>query len=81
MIEIVESKGLKITMDGTNKKIELLDGGLTIVMDDTGKKITIDAGSGDVEINGKNVKLVASGQLSLTATGTAELKGSVVNIN
>jgi uncharacterized protein involved in type VI secretion and phage assembly len=81
-IEILESKGLKITLDGTNKKIELLDGTLSITLDDTGKKITIDGGSAaDVEIKGKNIKLQASAQLSLTATGPAELKGAMVNIN
>jgi uncharacterized protein involved in type VI secretion and phage assembly len=81
-IEILESKGLKITLDGTNKKIEILDGTLKIEMDDTGKKITIDGGSAaDIELKGKNIKLTASAQLSLTATGTAELKGSMVNIN
>lgn len=81
-IEILESKGLKITLDGTNKKIELLDGTLSITLDDTGKKITIDGGSAaDVEIKGKNIKLQASAQLSLTATGQAELKGAMVNIN
>src|SRR5690606_9170310 len=82
MIEILESKGLKITLDGTNKKIELLDGTLSITLDDTGKKITIDGGTtADVEIDRKSVKLQASAQLSLTATGQAELKGSMVNIN
>lgn len=81
-IEILESKGLKLTLDGTNKKIELLDGTLSITLDDTGKKITIDGGSAaDVEIKGKNIKLQASAQLSLTATGPAELKGAMVNIN
>jgi uncharacterized protein involved in type VI secretion and phage assembly len=82
MIEILESKGLKITLDGTNKKIELLDGGLKITLDDTGKKITIDGGStADVEIKGNNITLQATTKLSMTGTSQAELKGGMVNIN
>lgn len=81
-IEILESKGLKITLDGTNKKIELLDGALKITLDDTGKKITIDGGSAaDVEIKGNNITLQATTKLSLTGTSQAELKGGMVNIN
>lgn len=80
-IEILESKGLKITLDGTNKKIELLDGGLKITLDDTGKKITIDGGTADVEIKGNNITLQATTKLSMTGTSQAELKGGMVNIN
>lgn len=82
MVEILESKGLKITLDGTNKKIELLDGTLKITLDDTGKKITIDGGAAaDVEIKGKNIKLQAGVNLSLIASAQAELTGAMVKIN
>jgi uncharacterized protein involved in type VI secretion and phage assembly len=74
-----------------NEKIEIIDkdGRRRIVLDSKSRKvqivcdgdIEITSSSGNVAIKGRDVSVSASGRLSLTASGSATLKGSTVNLN
>ena len=62
---------------GAYSKVEI-DGSGNITI--TGKKVTIDGGTGDVEIKGMNIKLTASSQMALKATGPFKAEGALANL-
>jgi uncharacterized protein involved in type VI secretion and phage assembly len=71
-IEIIDKDGTrKIVLDSKSRKVQVVCDG----------DIEITSSSGDVKISGKDVSVTASGSLSLTATGSATVKGSSVNLN
>jgi uncharacterized protein involved in type VI secretion and phage assembly len=83
-----------IKLDDTQgkEKIEIIDkdGARKIVVDSSAQKIQITCDTGDVEVSAKSgtvkvnamtVDIEAQGNMTLQASGTMTIKGSIVNIN
>ncbi len=78
-IQIIDSSASnKIIIDTTTKKITIESAGDIEVKSTTNMTFTA---TGNVEIKGMAVKVEAQSTLDLKATGPANLKGAVVNIN
>ena len=87
-IEIETSGKHAITLDDAGKKITIKSaGGLELQMDDNGRKILVKS-DGDVEVTaatgltmkGLNVKIEASANLDLQASGQVNVKGAMINL-
>jgi uncharacterized protein involved in type VI secretion and phage assembly len=76
-VEVESASGKPITMKSGDSKVEI-DGSGNITI--KGKKVTIDGGTGDVEIKGMNIKLTASSQMALKATGPFKAEGALANL-
>ncbi|GAB1420219.1 VgrG-related protein [Anaerolineales bacterium] len=78
-IEVLGEKN-KVILDDQAGSITI-ESGSTKIKIDNNANISVTSSAGDVKIEGVNVSIKATGELSLEATGIAKLKGSVVNIN
>lgn len=76
-VEVESASGKPITMKSGANMVEIdASGNISI----KGKKITLDAGTGDVELKGMNVKLTAQGQIGIKATGPFKAEGALANL-
>jgi uncharacterized protein involved in type VI secretion and phage assembly len=72
-IEIIDKDGVrKIVVDSSAQKIQITC--------DTGD-VEVSAKSGTVKVNAMTVDIEAQGNMTLQASGTMTIKGSIVNIN
>lgn len=91
---IKSRSGHIIRLDDTSggEKIEIIDkdSSRRVVIDSSGSKIQVScdqgnievtANSGTVTVSAMTVKITASGDMTLQATGTMTIKGATVNIN
>ncbi len=76
-VEVESASGKPLTLKTGSHKIEI-DGSGNITL--KGAKITLDAGTGDVELKGMNIKLTASGQMGLKASGPFKAEGALANL-
>ena len=81
-VEITTAGGHKMLIDDQGKTIEISSsGGHKIVLDDNGRKVTMES-TGDVQVTaGLNMKLEASANIDIQASGMVNIKGATVNIN
>jgi len=82
VILLTTKDGLSLTLDKTNKKVELTEpGGMKVTLDGAAKSMTLE---GAMQVNVKSqgtVKVEASGTVDINGTGPVTIKGAVVNIN
>jgi uncharacterized protein involved in type VI secretion and phage assembly len=76
-VEVESASGKPITMKSGSNMVEI-DGSGNITV--KGAKVTLDAGTGDVELKGMNIKLTAQGQIGIKATGPFKAEGALANL-
>ena len=76
-VELESASGKPITMKSGSHMVEI-DGSGNITI--KGAKVTIDAGAGDIELKGTNIKLTAQAQIGIKATGPFKAEGAMANL-
>jgi uncharacterized protein involved in type VI secretion and phage assembly len=79
VVELSHEKGRKITFDDQGFTVQD-ENGNTVKVDSTSGSMTIEA-KGTLKIKAPSITIEATGTLDLKSTGTATIRGSVVNIN